>query len=178
MDRREFLAKTAQALTVATVAGETLLINNGCQSGGFRKVTVTKPDFEVIADSQFPQVVLAHNTNHSMALRSALDAIGGIKRFIKPGEKVLLKPNVAFDRVPEQAVNTNPILVGEMVHQCKEAGASEILVTDYGPHNPRKTFSRSGIKDAVEQNGGKVLYLKDSDFLQDNLKGSSYYLLE
>jgi uncharacterized protein (DUF362 family) len=171
MDRREFIKKTTRALTVATVAGETLFVNSGCQSGGIQKVTVAKPDFEVIADPEFPQVALAYNADHSMALRSALNAIGGIRRFIKPGEKVLLKPNVAFDRVPEQAVNTNPVLVGEMVHQCKIAGASEIFVTDNGPNNPHRTFARAGIKDAVEENGGRVLYLDDDDFLRDNLNG-------
>ena len=171
MKRREFLSKSAQALTAATLAGEAILFSNGCQSGEVRKAVLSKPNFEVVADSRFPQVVLAYNTNHSIALRSALDAIGGIGRFINPGEKVLLKPNVAFDRVPEQAVNTNPVVVGEMVRQCKIAGASEILVTDNGSSNPQRTFSRSGITDAVEKNGGTILYLDESDFLKDNLNG-------
>ena len=171
MKRREFLTKTGRAVALASVAGEAVLFNNSCQSGGYRKTTVAKPDFEVAVDPQIPKVVLARNENHAEALSKALDAIGGIGRFVTKGERVLLKPNVAFDRVPEQAVNTNPVLVGEMTRQCKNAGASEVLVTDYGSHNPRKTFSRSGIKSAVEQNGGRILYLDEGDFLEDNLKG-------
>ncbi|UCC81192.1 MAG: DUF362 domain-containing protein [Candidatus Zixiibacteriota bacterium] len=171
MKRREFLKKTGQAAALAAMAGDVVLINNGCQSGGKGKAIVTKADFEVAADPQFPKVALARNEDHARALGSALDAIGGISRFVKKGEKVLLKPNVAFDRVPEQAVNTNPVLVGEMVRQCRIAGASEILVTDNGPNNPVKTFSRCGLKQAVEQSGGKVLYLNASDFIEDNLKG-------
>jgi uncharacterized protein (DUF362 family) len=171
MNRREFLSKTARALTVTTLAGEAVLTDSGCRSGGFRKTSIAKPDFEVPADPRFPQVALAYNTNHALALSLALDAIGGIRRFIKPGEKVLLKPNVAFDRVPEQAVNTNPVVVGEMVRQCKEAGASRIYVTDNGSLEPEIVFSRSGIKNSVEQNGGTILYLGDDDFLRDNLRG-------
>ena len=171
MKRREFLTKAGRAVALAALASEAGLFNNSCQSGGYRKATGAKPDFEVAVDPQVPQVVLARNEDHAKALSSALDAIGGIGRFIKKGERVLLKPNVAFDRVPEQAVNTNPVLVGEMVRQCKNAGASDVLVTDYGSHNPRKTFSRSGIKKTVEQNGGRILYLDEGDFLEDNLKG-------
>jgi uncharacterized protein (DUF362 family) len=167
MKRREFLVRAGQAATMAAVTGDLILINNGCQPGGKRKAIVAKPDFEVAPDPLIPKVALARNQDHARALGSALDAVGGIRRFVKKGEKVLLKPNVAFDRVPEQAVNTNPVLVGEMVRQSRIAGASEILVTDNGPNNPRKTFSRCGLKKAVEQNGG----LNAGDFVEDNLKG-------
>jgi uncharacterized protein (DUF362 family) len=171
MKRREFLKKAGQTVALAAIAGEAGLINVGCQSGEYDKATISKPDFEVAVDPQIPKVVLVRNEDHAKALSSALDAIGGIGRFVKKDERVLLKPNVAFDRVPEQAVNTNPVLVGEMTRQCKIAGASDIIVTDYGTQNPRRTFSRSGIKKAVEQNGGRVLFLDDDDFLEADLNG-------
>jgi uncharacterized protein (DUF362 family) len=171
MDRREFLAKAGQAAALAIVGGEAGLIQIGCQAREFRRATVAKPDFRVAADPGLAKVVLAYNENHAQALASVLDAIGGIRRFIGNGDRVLIKPNVAWDRVPEQAVNTNPVLVGEMVRQCRLAGAAEILVTDYGSESPERTFSFSGIKKAVEQNGGRVLFLDHSDFLEDDLKG-------
>lgn len=171
MRRREFLAKTGRAVALAAVAGETGFIDVGCQSGGFRRAGVAKPEFKVATDSRIPALALARNDDHSRALEAALDAIGGIRRFVKKGEKVLLKPNAAWDRVPEQAVNTNPVLIGEMVRQCKLAGASDVMVTDYGSRNPRRTFSRSGILSAVEKNGGRILFLDDGDFLVDDLEG-------
>jgi len=58
-----------------------------------------------------------------------------------------------------------------MTRQCKIAGASDIIITDYGTQNPRRTLSRSGIKNAVEQYGGRVLFLDDDDFLEDDLRG-------
>jgi len=171
MKRREFLTKAGQVAAFAAMAGDVVLLNNGCQSGGKRKAIVTKPDFEVATDPQFPKVVLARNEDHARALGSALDAIGGIGRFVKKGEKVLLKPNAAWDRVPEQGVNTNPVLIGEMVRQCKMAGADDVIVTDYGPSNPLRVFTRSGIKSAVEKNGGRIVFTGDNDFLRDDFKG-------
>ena len=171
MDRREFLTRVWQTVAVAAMVGEAGLFNSGCQTEGYLKTKTPKPDFEVAVDPKIPKVVLARNEDFAEALRSALDNIGGIERFIKKGERVLLKPNVAWNRVPEQAANTNPILVGEMTRQCKIAGASDIFVTDYGTQNPRQTFARSGIKKAVEHNGGRILYLDDDDFVEDDLKG-------
>lgn len=171
MKRREFISKAGQAIALAAAAGETGILTGGCQPKADPKLKTIKPDFEVAADPQLPQVVLAKNEDHAAALRAALDAIGGIGRFVQKGERILLKPNVAWDRVPKQAVNTNPVLVGEMVRQCKIAGASDVLVTDFGTQNPRRTFLRSGIQTAVEQNGGKILILSDDDFIETDLKG-------
>jgi uncharacterized protein (DUF362 family) len=171
MKRREFLTKTGQAVVLVSIASETGLITINCQSGGKGKAIVTKPDFEVAADPQFPRVALARNEDHARALCSALDAIGGIRRFVKKGEKVLLKPNAAWDRIPEQGVNTNPVLIGEMVRQCKTAGAADVMITDYGPSNPLRVFTRSGIKDAVEKNGGRIIFTGDNDFLRDDFNG-------
>lgn len=171
MKRREFLTQTGQVMAAAAIAGEAAFINIGCKSGGHSRATTAKPDFEVARDTTLPKVTLARNENHAEALDSALDAIGGIGRFVKKGERVLLKPNVAWDRVPQQAVNTNPDVVGEMVRQCKIAGAADIIVTDYGGDNPQGVFARSGIRNAVEMNGGRVLFLNEDDFLEDDLKG-------
>jgi uncharacterized protein (DUF362 family) len=171
MDRREFLAKAGRAAALAAMAGDVVLLNNGCQSGGFHKTRVPKPDFQVAVDSMLPKMALARNEDHARALRSALDSVGGIQRFVKKGEKVLLKPNAAWDRVPEQGVNTNPVLIGEMIRQCKMAGATEVIVTDYGPDNPLRAFTRSGIKSAVEKNGGRLVFTGDGDFLRDDFDG-------
>jgi uncharacterized protein (DUF362 family) len=170
MNRREFLKKVGRSAALTAAIGETGLLNVGCRPGGHRKAAA-KPDFPVSGDPKLPKIILARNENHAQALSSALDGIGGIARFIKKGEKVLIKPNAAWDRVPEQGVNTNPILVGEMVRRCRLAGASDIIVTDYGGRDAHRIFSRSGIEAAVEQNGGRIIFLDEGHFLEDNLNG-------
>lgn len=171
MKRREFIKKAGQAAALAAIAGDAGIFTGGCQTGSHQKTKLMKPDFEVAADPQLPKIVLATNEDHAEALRMAIDAIGGIGRFIKRGERVLLKPNAAWDRVPAHGVNTNPVLVGEMVRQCKAAGASQVMVTDYGSDSPRRTFSRSGIQSATEQNGGELLIVGEEDFVVTDLKG-------
>jgi len=171
MKRREFIEKTGKAVAFAAMAGQTGMLAAGCGSRTFPKAATAKPDFEVSLDPDLPRIVLAKSEDHAEALRAALDGIGGIGRFVQHGERVLLKPNAAYVRAPEQAVNTNAALVGEMVRQCRKAGASEVIVTDYGAHDPEQTFSRSGIWDAVEQNGGRLLIPHDNDFVEDDLGG-------
>lgn len=171
MKRREFIVKAGRAAAFAAITGDACLIEVGCQSGSRPKATVPKPDFEVASDPLLPGIVLSRDKDHARALVTALDGIGGIRRFVKSGERVLLKPNAAWERVPEQGVNTNPVLVGEMVRQCRIAGAREVIVTDYGSDNPQRTFSISGIKSAVEKNGGTMVYPEDGDFLQADFNG-------
>jgi len=171
MKRREFIKKAGQAVALAAVAGDATMFAAGCKAGSFPKTSTTKPDFEVPVDPQLPGVVVAKNENHVEALHRALDAIGGIGRFVKRGERVLLKPNVAWDRTPAQAVNTNPVVVGEMVRLCKAVGAVDVIVSDYGSREPDHVFSRSGVRAAVEQNGGRIFLPNDEDFIEDDMKG-------
>ena len=86
MKRREFIKKAGKTVALAAAAGNTGLFMNGCQSGTHRKTDVVKPDFEVPVDPQWPKVTLAKNADHAEALRAALEAIGGIGRFVKEGE--------------------------------------------------------------------------------------------
>jgi len=84
---------------------------------------------------------------------------------------VLIKPNAAWDRQPEQAANTNPLVVAAVVKLCIEARASSVMVTDVSINDPYRTFSRSGIEKATLETGGKILYPSDNDFVQTDMKG-------
>ncbi len=171
MERREFLKKTAKAVALAAIAGGTGLYFHNRVRDTYLPV-ITKPHtFPVPLDRQFPQVVLAKHTDPTIALQYALDAVGGIKRFIYPGERVTIKPNIGWDRTPEQAANTNPILVAEMVRLCLQAGASEVIVTDVSCNDPRRAFMRSGIGEAARQAGAKVVLPAKEDFIKVNMEG-------
>jgi uncharacterized protein (DUF362 family) len=91
-------------------------------------------------------------------LRRALAALGGIESFIRPGERVAIKPNCAWDRTAEQAANTDPELVAELVRQCLAAGAAEVVVADNSCHDPGRAFARSGIEAAARQAGAAIAH--------------------
>ena len=86
-------------------------------------------------------------------------------------EVVLVKPNIGWDRTPEQAANTNPDVVAEVIRQCLGAGAKRVLVTDVSCNEPRRCFQRSGIAEAAKQAGAEVILPDPSNFKEVDLQG-------
>lgn len=171
MKRREFLKKSGQALTFAAATGAVGAFFHNRDPFNYHPHLSAATDFGIAADSSYPGLTLAKDSDHIAALNKALNAIGGIKRFVKPGERVTIKPNIGWDRTPEQAANTNPLLVGEMVRLCREAGASQVIVTDITCHEPRRCFLRSGIRESAEKAGADVILPEDKDLLNIDLQG-------
>jgi len=110
-------------------------------------------------------------TEDSKDVSRLLEMLGGMERFVKPGDKVLLKPNAAWDRQPEQAANTNPAVVAAVVKLCLEVRASEVWVTDVSVNDPHRSFARSGIEKAVNKAGGRIRFTTENDFVPTDLKG-------
>ncbi|OGP55758.1 MAG: hypothetical protein A2V67_13565 [Deltaproteobacteria bacterium RBG_13_61_14] len=82
------------------------------------------------------------------AVRRAISALGGMGRFVKPGQRVVLKPNMSFPTGVEAGATTHPEVVAEVARLVAEAGAKEILVADYPLRRPEVCVSRSGILEA------------------------------
>jgi uncharacterized protein (DUF362 family) len=93
-----------------------------------------------------PQMTVVQNGEPRDLVQRALADLGGMSRFISRQDVVVIKPNIAWDRTPEQAANTNPDLVAEVVRQCWHAGAKRVIVTDVSCNEPRRCFQRSGIQ--------------------------------
>ncbi|MCC8189472.1 MAG: DUF362 domain-containing protein, partial [Planctomycetes bacterium] len=78
--------------------------------------------------------LLAHDTYESdrltEALRRLLEPLGGMKRFVPPGARVLLKPNLVYGREPGRAINTHPAVVASVAELVRDAGASWIGLGD------------------------------------------------
>ena len=154
----------------ATTGGTGVLFHN--RDTTRRSTVVTKSaNFEVPPDPSLPAITQATNADPTAALNAALDAIGGISRFVKTGERVVVKPNVGWDRTPAQGANTHPELVGEMVRLCLQAGAAEVKVVDNSCNDPRRSFLRSGIREAGEAAGARVLLPTEEDMVEANLGG-------
>jgi len=107
--------------------------------------------------SQLPHLVVAQGGEPRALVDRALEDLGGIRRFVSRQDVVVLKPNIAWDRTPEQAANTNPELVAEVVRQCWQAGAKRVIVTDVSCNEPRRCFQRSGIQAAARAEGAEVM---------------------
>jgi uncharacterized protein (DUF362 family) len=101
----------------------------------------------------------------------AIGALGGMSRFISSGDVVWVKPNIGWDRKPEQAANTNPEVISTIVRLCFEAGAKRVRVSDSPCNDERRTFVRSGIKKAAEDEGADVFFLDRRKFREMRIDG-------
>lgn len=171
MQRRDFIKRSSSAVVLAAVTGGTGWIFHNRDTFQYEMAWIHTTDFTVPIDSNLPALVSCRHDDHALALDRALDGIGGIGRFIKTGERVTIKPNVGWDRTPEQAANTNPILVGRMVEHCLAAGAKEVVVTDVTCNDPRRCFLRSGIRQAAEEAGASVKLASGEDYVTVDLQG-------
>jgi uncharacterized protein (DUF362 family) len=96
--------------------------------------------------------------------QATIQALGGMNRFISSGDVVWVKPNLAWDRRPEQAATTNPDVVAAVVELCYAAGAKQVLVSDNTCNKAQRTFPRSGIQKAAEEAGARVFFLDKRKF--------------
>ncbi len=78
-----------------------------------------------------------------------LAPLGGMAQFVRPGDRVVVKPNIGWDRSPDQAATTHPLVVKALVAQALEAGAKKVLVFDRTCNEQRRCYANSGIEQAI-----------------------------
>ncbi len=105
-----------------------------------------------------PYLIVARGTTPGTLVRAALDELGGMKKFVKAGNDVILKPNICNAQNSfELASTTNPDVLAELVKLCLEAGAKRVRVMDQPfSGTAAEAYKRSGIRDAVEKAGGEM----------------------
>jgi uncharacterized protein (DUF362 family) len=173
IDRRLVLTRLGQA--GAVLGGSGALAALGLSSRGrFGARTAARGlrDGRVGDEPSRPPIVVARGDDTARRVRAAVAALGGMERFVKKGETVLVKPNMAWDRTPEQGANTDPDVVAEVVRLCRAAGARRVLVADNPVHDAERVAARSGIRAAVAAAGGELILPGASGFERADLGGS------
>ena len=173
MDRRTLLKKLGAAAGIFGGVGYMALAPEGAPGSwrdvtGLRSKPVIKPirlnDFRVEKPSpSHPDVGVGRGGTVEQMLTKALDAVGGLKHYVKPGDIVLVKPNVAFDRAPALGATSQPalldVLIKMLLRDCK---AQEVRVADNPIESPADCFMKTGLRQAAEDAGGRV-YLPDGN---------------
>lgn len=118
-----------------------------------------------------PDLAVVHGAPPERIVRAAVEALGGIRRFIAKGDVVVVKPNIGWDRTPEQAANTNPEVVGTLVKLCYEAGAAKVKVFDRPCNDPRRCYVQSGIEAAAKAAGAEVSHIDARRFREVKIPG-------
>jgi uncharacterized protein (DUF362 family) len=106
------------------------------------------------AAGEIPDIALAVG-DRVPATRAAVDLLGGMGRFVKPGQKVVIKPNMSFAGGPEDATDTNPEVVRELVAMCREAGAERVRVLDHTLRREERCIE--GVQKACEVHGDDIV---------------------
>jgi len=147
MKRRDFIQKTIGA----SVASGVLMT-----TAGFTEVFGEEKAVDGDVD-----LVAVKGGEPGVMFERGIAEIGGMSRFVKSGDVVVVKPNIGWDTPPERAADTNPLLVGKIVEHCVNAGAKEVLVFDNTCDEWTRCYKNSGIEEAVKEAGGKMVTGKD-----------------
>ncbi|MGA7764858.1 MAG: DUF362 domain-containing protein [Candidatus Sulfotelmatobacter sp.] len=172
LNRREALIKLLRLGGVAAgTAGLGFWLSEQSQRPERELAVNLKRSHTVAADAAWPEMAVIQGDDPEQLVRTAIEELGGIHRFVSRADIVLVKPNIGWDRTPEQAANTNPRIVSEIVRQCWNAGAKRVIVTDVSCNDPRRCFQRSGIAEASRREGAEVVLPDPVRFKDVDLQG-------
>lgn len=185
MDRRDALKRIAGAGLVLGGAGAIAKLTY--DRGGAKKrvdASAMTRDFALSPKRDAASIAVARaratgeaglftpaDTDPAGLVQRAVDALGGMRRFVSNGDRVVVKPNCGWDRMPLHAANTNPLVVAEVVRLCYDAGAKEVIVTDASCNEAARCFTQSGIWDAAYTAGADVQLPKEHRFRTMRLQG-------
>ncbi len=114
-----------------------------------------------------PILVAIRDSDRVTMLDKALAEIGGIQAFVKPGQTVVIKPNIGWNAPPERAANTHPSLVGHLTKLCLAAGAKSVSVFDNTCDQWQLTYEKSGIEKAAKDAGATIVNGKDETLYRE-----------
>ena len=126
INRRQFIKGAAVAATLP-------LFSNGLPFYG-----------SLVHAAEESDLVIAKNGTPSQLLQAAMAPLGGMGRFVKKGQRVVVKANIAWARTPEQACTNNPDLLSALIKMCYDAGAKRVAVWDHTCDNYQLSFSFQG----------------------------------
>jgi uncharacterized protein (DUF362 family) len=164
-NRRDFLLRLLKgglSITAACTLSYWLYDGTGPHPSQEQEGRVTLPDFSM--PSLRGKMTIVKGLDRVKTINRGLEALGGIETFVKQGDRVLLKVNAAFATPPILSATTNPQLVAEVARLCYKAGAAAVVVTDNPINDPASCFSLTGIGEAAQLAGAKVLLPKESYF--------------
>lgn len=142
MRRRDFFIKSV---------GAGLAAGTAFSMGGYNRLWASP-----VSASGYDMVAVMGGEPDAM-FDKGISALGGITNFVNKGQTVVIKPNIGWDRAPEMAANTNPLLIKRIVEHCIKAGASKVYVFDHTCHNWVKSYKNSGIEKAAKEAGAKMV---------------------
>ncbi|MCX6257205.1 MAG: DUF362 domain-containing protein [Bacteroidia bacterium] len=145
MKRRDFFKKSIGA---GVAGGLTFMIGSSSSKLLGNSFLMNDPAYDLVA---------VKGGEPDLMFDKAIESLGGMGKFVKKGQTVVVKPNMGWDVAPEMAANTNPKLIGRIVKLCYNAGAKKVMVFDNTCDQWQKCYKNSGIEKAAKDAGAEVV---------------------
>ncbi|HEX2969312.1 MAG TPA: DUF362 domain-containing protein [Bacteroidales bacterium] len=152
MKRRDFIRSSI---------GGSIAAGAALNLGGYNELWKPVP-----ASAKYDMVAIMGGNADAM-FDLGIQELGGMGTFVKKGQKVLVKPNIGWDVIPELAANTNPLLVKRIIEHCFNAGAKEVYVFDHTCDNWVNCYKNSGIEKIAKSAGAKVVPANSENYYQE-----------
>ncbi len=163
LTRRRVLVGAGGVAGLGVLGAGALFVTDRAQRFG-RDAERVIPDHAVALPASAPRMVIARGVDPASNVRAAVERLGGMTRLVTPADVVVIKPNIGWDRTPEQGANTHPEVVAEVVRLCRAARARRVIVSDCPVRKSRDAFERSGIMAAAAAAGAEVIVPEDSRY--------------
>lgn len=123
-----------------------------------------------------PDIALAEG-KPAAATRAAVELLGGMQKFVRSGQRVVLKPNMSFDNPPRMATTTHPEVISTLAAMCREAGASQVLILDHTLRGAEACLENSGIRAACQAVPGSEVRAMDTPdgFVRTEIAGAQHF---
>jgi uncharacterized protein (DUF362 family) len=121
-----------------------------------------------------PEIFVAKGTDYPAMTRKLVALAGGMDKFVGKGDRVVIKPNIGWDRNVAQGANTHPLIVSTLATLALEAGAGKVMVFDRTCNEERRCYQNSGIKPALDEMKDKRVrctYVDDRKFVPVTIRG-------
>ena len=158
ISRRRFLKTAFAGIVISAMQGvflKKVFAKEGVSTG--RQKSGIKGDYDL---------VMAEGDDPYINTVKAIEAMGGMGKFVKKDSIVVIKPNIAWDRTPEQAANTDPQVVAALIDLSYKAGAKRVNVFDISCNDARRCYDRSGIQKIAKEKGASVYFADDWNVLK------------
>ena len=171
ISRREFIIRSIKAGSAIVVTGTiaAILYDSKGPQVKEKQDIIKLPDY-TIKPIKGKTISIVKGKKRSQTLQKAFDLLGGLSRFIVKGDKVLIKPNIAFATSPTLGATTHPEIITTMIDLCFKAGASKVSILDNPINDPASCYLLTGIEDAVKNTKADLILPKENLFRNMTLK--------
>ncbi len=161
--RRRFLSRAAAAACAGVCAASLDCCNleSGSEDGDSTELAAPPGHLRLLHRRPMPRddedaVAVARGAEPGGTARAAVALLGGMAKFVRKGDRVLVKPNISWMTGRHSGATTHPGVVREICRMAIEAGASEVTVLDRTCNAAAACYSRSGIREAAEAAGARA----------------------